>query len=102
MLLNQGQALVRSTFPWTFERKGFRRSGFKRGSVLGQGFIYMEIWGNGFRTKQSSVRDGYSSGVHIHGNIKGKVLEKVAVKEECLFLRGSFTWKYKGECFRMS
>ena len=78
MLLNQGRALVKSTFPWTFEREGFRRSGFKRGFVLGQGFIYMEIWGNGFRMKQSSVRDGYSSGVLIHGNMKGKVLKKLS------------------------
>ena len=51
--------------------ESFRKSGFKRGVVLGKGFIYMEMLGesfskSGLKRVAVSQQDGLSLGVALH------------------------------------
>ena len=52
------------SFTWNCEGSGFSQSGLKRGIVLGDGFIYMELRRQRFQKKKVTVeeRGGLSSG----------------------------------------
>ena len=66
VLLKVGWSIVKSSFTWKYEGRGFRKSGLKRGMVLGHTFI--EIWRERFHKKWSLTRDGLSSGIRLHSN----------------------------------
>ena len=70
--LKRGLVLVRDSFPQKYERKGFRKSGLKRAVVLG--FL---------------VRDSFTK------SMKGKVSGNVVLKEVWSLIRYSFPWKYE-------
>ena len=70
-----------SSFTWKCDGKGLRQSCLTRGMVLGEEFIYMEIWRERFETKWSNKRDGSWWGDHLHGNVKGKVWDKAVLNE---------------------
>ena len=40
--------------------------------------------------------------VHLHGNMMGRVSQKMALREGWYLVRRSFTWKYEGRDFRKS
>ena len=68
--------MVRGSFTWQLEGKGFRKGGLK-----------MEVWS--------------WSGVHLHGNLKGKVSEKGVSRWRCGLGQGFIRiWKHEGERFQ--
>ena len=96
MSLPEGWYLVRGSFTWKYGGKGVWKKGFERGMVLSEGFIYMEIWRERCLKKWPRERGVTRWGVHLHGNMEGKVSEKMALREGWYLVRGSFTWKYEG------
>ena len=97
MVRKEEWSLVRGSFPWKQVGEGVRKSGQKRGVVLGQWFISMATGRGRCQKKWAKKRGGPWSGVHFHRNRYGKVSEKVAHKLEWLLVRGSFPWKQVGE-----
>ena len=63
VVLREVWSLVKDSFTWKYEKKGFRKSGLKRGAVLGQGFIYLEYERKGFR--KSGLKRGGQGFIYL-------------------------------------
>lgn len=91
---------IRGSCTWNRKGKGFR-SGLKGGLALYQGFIYMESKKEEFQKCSEKSVGPLLSGVHVLGIGKERVSQAVW-KERWPSIRCSFTWDWKGNCFRRS
>ena len=85
---------------WKYDGQGFRNSGVKRGrSVSRAGYSGVHLHGNMMGKVSATVvsKEGRSvtragySGVHLHGNMMGKVSATVVSKEGRSLTRAGFT-----------